>query len=155
MFDSLKDQLYVFSIRKTVVNGWGRVVHDGKPAPLTMRSFVDHEIGRMIDLPAHFERVKAIELLDDYREDGRSRYIRLLGWDYSKACILAERDGAIFLMHSDPRLQSRIYEYATARDDDEYAFRMVQDFYGLSGGNICYEIFDPEKHVADQLMSAT
>jgi hypothetical protein len=144
-------KLYAVCLRKTFYHAWSLVVNadTGEPLSTTIAHLVNADLGNWLrDQPEVFIKVSLKEFLDDLKQDiSNARYVKMLGWNYTEACRLVERDGAVFILTMHPVWEAKPYSLVQAREDDEYALQLLRDIYATRGGLIHLEEFDPVKHV--------
>jgi hypothetical protein len=143
-----EEKLYAVCIRESSAYNWGLGAVNGQPTGMTIRSFVDMEIGTWIKYPSVLIEVTLKEFVNDMKAGfSESKYAKMLGWNYGLAAEMVESEGKIFILMSQPHFEARPYSYDRARDDDDYALQLVRDIYSIRGGRIILEEFDREKHV--------
>jgi hypothetical protein len=143
-----EEKLYAVCIRESFAYDWALGTVNGQPAGMTLRRFVDGEIGVFLKDSGVLVEVTFKEFVEDMKGGlSNSKYAAMLGWNYGKAAEMAEVERRIFILKSHPHFEARPYSYRSARDDDEYALQLVRDIYSIRGGRIHLEEFDPEKHV--------
>ena len=72
----------------------------------------------------------------------------MLGWNYAEAARIVEDEGCVWIMTAHPRFESIPFSFNRVRDDEEYALMFVEKLLSVRGGQIAFEEYDPEKHVA-------
>jgi hypothetical protein len=143
-----EEKLYAFFVRESFAYTWAIGVANGLPVGMTIRSFVNGEIGPWLKDPSVLIEVTFKEFVNDMKVGfSESKYAKILGWNYGRAAEMVESEGRVFILMSQPHFEARPYSYSQARDDDEYALQFVRDIYATRGGRILLEEFDCEKHV--------
>jgi hypothetical protein len=123
-----------------VIEGGGIVVK-------TLREFLDHELLRWLDDPAVFRKIVRDNFIADVsRDTTNAKYASMLGWNYAKASRYIEEEGAVYVLTVHPRFESRAFSFRRARDDDDYALNVVRAIWSVRGGEIVFQVYDPEKH---------
>jgi hypothetical protein len=143
-------KLYAICVRKDFIHNWTLAVdtETGQPIATTIGHLVDEDLGNWLKETEVLMKVTRKEFFDDLKQDPvNSKYVKMLGWNYAKACRLVEKDGAVFILVTHPAWEAHPYSFAQARDNNDYAFRLLRDVYSIRGGDIILEEFDPEKHV--------
>ena len=77
-----------------------------------------------------------------------SQLAAMLGWNYSAAARLVESEGWVFVLTTHPRFQSIPFSFRRVCDNDDYALELVRQLWALRGGEIVFEEYNAEKHVA-------
>jgi len=117
-----------------------------------LRAFLDHEISKWFKMGQEDEvllKVSREQFVADVDTGGmNSKLAGMLGWAYPEAARLVESEGWVFILTCHPRFQSRPFSFCQVRDDDTYALALVECLWSLRGGEIVFEEYDPEKHVA-------
>ena len=121
-----------------------------------MRDFLDHEISRWFKASesektesAVLLKVSAEHFFADVDKSGiNSVLASMLGWNYAEAARIVENEGWVFILTTHPKFESRPYSFVRVRDDDNYAAGFVEKILSVRGGEIAFEEYDPEKHVA-------
>jgi hypothetical protein len=123
-----------------------------KLAVRTLREFLDHDISKWYNAGQEDKvllRVSIDEFMEDVDTNGmNSKYAGMLGWNYSEAVRLVESEGWVFILSTFPRFQSIPFSYRRVCEDDDYALDFLRQIWGLRGGEIVFEEYDTEKHVA-------
>ena len=122
----------------------------------TLREFLDHEISRWFKASESEKvesrlilRVSLEEFLADLDLSGmNSKLASMLGWNYAVAARIVESEGWVLLLTAHPRFASIPFSFVRVRDDDDYAKVFVEKLLSVRGGEIAFEKYDPEKHVA-------
>jgi hypothetical protein len=136
---------YAFFVRASLAYRWSIVSVDGVIRPLTLRDYVDISIGGWIKAGALL-MVPFKEFIEDIKEGyEKSKYTKMLGWNYVTASRLVENEGTVFLLPS--YFETRAYSFCQTRDDDQYALQLNRDIYGLRGGAVVWEEFDSSRHI--------
>lgn len=142
------EKLYAVCIRESFAYNWSLGTLNGQPSGMTLRRFVDGEIGMFLKDPDILIEVTFKDFVNDMKGGfSESMYVKMLGWNYAQAAKMVEAEGRIFVLQSHPQYEARPYSYRQARDDDEYALQFIQDIYATRGGLVHLEEFEPEKHV--------
>jgi len=122
----------------------------------SLREFLDREIDVWLKASSGVSvdtAVISVILLEQFAKDVRelgmnSKLASMLGWNYARAARIVENEGVMFIMTTHPRFESRPFSFIRVRDDDYYALHFVEQFLSVRGGEIAFEEYDPEKHVA-------
>jgi hypothetical protein len=122
----------------------------------SLREFLDHEISLFHkagkDEKPENRPIQSVSL-EEFRADidvngMNSKLVSMLGWSYPAAARIAESEGRVFLMTIHPKFPSFPYSFERVCNDDEYALHFVEMLLSLRGGEIGFEEYDPEQHVA-------
>ena len=150
---------YVCFVKRRMGHRFVPYTEPGKSDTLvvkTLREFLDHEISVWFKA-SEDEKAELRVLLkvsfDAFRADVdtnemNSKFAALLGWNYSVAARLVEKEGSVFLLTAHPRFQSIPFSFRRVCDDDDYALLFVNEILSIRGGEIAFEEYDPAKHVA-------
>jgi len=94
-------------------------------------------------------RVLLEHFVKDANDSGmNARLASMLGWNYAEAVRIVEIEGSVLLLTVHPRFESLPFSFIRVRDDDDYALAFVKKMLSIRGGEIVFEKYDPEKHVA-------
>jgi len=117
-----------------------------------LRAFLDHDISQWFRAGQEDKVLLKISLeqfVADVDTNGmNSALAGMLGWNYLEAARLVESEGWVFVLTCHPRFQSLPFSYRRVCDDDVYAQEFVERLWSLRGGQIVFEEYDPDKHVA-------
>jgi hypothetical protein len=117
-----------------------------------LRAFLDHDISKWckageedkVLLKVSWEQFVA----DVDTRCMNSTLLGMLGWNYPAAARIVESEGVVFILTCHHCFQSIPFSFRQVCDDDDYALRFVETLWSLCGGEIAFEEYDPEKHVA-------
>lgn len=118
----------------------------GEVVVKSLREFLDHELARWLD-PAVFCKVTLLEFVKDIEVDPvNSQLAARFGWNYAEAVRLVESEQAVYMLMVHPRFQAIPYSFRRVKEDDDYALSLVKKIWSLRGGDIVFDVYDPEIH---------
>ena len=122
---------------------------NGDPVVKSLREFLDYEISRWFKDGEVVLKVPFEAFVSDIDVSGmNSKLAAKLGWNYAMAAKMAESDGFVFLLTAHPMFQAIPYSFRQVSENDTYAMHFVRQILSIRGGDIVFEEYDPEKHVA-------
>jgi len=153
------EEQYVCFLKSHAGDNFRPYTEKGHPDKFTVRpirDFLDHEISRWLKASESEKtassvllKVSADNFFADVAKSGiNSVLASMLGWNYAKAARIVEKEGWVLILTAHPRFESRPYSFCGVRDNDADAMLLVEELLSIRGGEIVFEKYDPEKHVA-------
>jgi hypothetical protein len=141
------EKLYAFFTRRSFSYKWLPCRFKGETYCATKRFFADALIFSFCKEGYLFE-ASYKDFVEDMKDGiSTSKYAKMLGWNYKKACDFLAKEGTVFILNPYADHPACPYSYNQTRDDDEYALNLVRDIFFVTGGDMWYEEYDPLRHV--------